>query len=212
MNRRRPVYAWLIAVALPLLGGCAGELFPEPQAPPAVYLLEGGVTQAPRHDPDGPSLGIGAMRSVAGYDGADMLYVEQAHRLQVFAHHRWADSPARMLEPLLVARTEHSGLFSAVSGPGSHARADLRLDSELLYLKQVFDGDGSHIALALRASLMTTRRGRQLASQVFKVEVRANPATPYGGVQAANHAADLLMQEVEDFLRRALAHYHPGQR
>lgn len=199
---------WLLAT-LALLAGCGGELMPRGAAPPAVFLLESADNGATRYNPNGPNLAVSAMRSAAGYDSADMVYVEHTHQLQAFARHRWADSPARMLEPLLVAGAEQSGLFANVSAPASHARAELRLDTELLRLQQVFAADGSRIELSLRASLVDSRRRQLLASQVFRV-IEPAEATPYGGVMAANRATALLITELQAFMARALArNSHP---
>lgn len=203
-HRSLPRLAWLAPALMILLGGCAAELAPRSSEQPAVFLLETPDVPA-RYDPAGPTVRVSPMRSAAGYASADMLYVQHAHQLQSFARHRWADSPARMLEPPLLAAVEHSGLFSAVSGPASHARAALRLDTELLRLQQVFDPRGSQVELVLRATLVDGSRSRLLASQVFRVIEPAEPATPYGGVLAANRATGLLLDELRRFLARALA-------
>lgn len=205
MHARHRLPAWPLILLLALLAGCSGRLLPHTEAPPAVYLLDAGEQQPARLVSGGPTLAISAVASAAGYDSADMLYVEHAHQLQAFARHRWADSPAHMLEPALLASAEHSGLFAAVSGPDSPARAQLRLDTQLLHLQQVFTADGSRVELALRASLVDTRSGKLIASQVIRVIEQAPQATPYGGVMAANRAAGLLMEEVQRFLRRAVA-------
>jgi len=191
----------LLALAL---AGCSGELLPRPDAPSAIYLLEGNSDAAARPNPAGPTLAVSAVRSAAGFGTADMIYVEHAHQLQAFARHRWADSPARMLDPLLVAAAEQSGLFAGVTEPGSLIRTELRLETELLRLQQVFDGGASQVELTLRASLVDTSRSRVLASRVFRVIEPVREATPYGGVLAANRATGLLLGELQVFLGRAL--------
>lgn len=199
----------LVVLLAMTLTGCGADLMQRGAAPPAVYLLEGSEAIEPRLTADGPTLSVSAVRAAAGFNSADMIYVEHTHQLQAFARHRWADSPARMLEPLLVAAAEASGLFAGVAEPGSHARSDLRLDTELLRLQQRFHPDRSEVELTLRASLIDSRSGRVVASQVFRVLEPAVEASPYGGVRAANRAVGLLAGELQAFLSRGVTHYRP---
>lgn len=188
-----------------LLTGCGANLTSRDNAPTAVYLLEGDSDTPARLNPAGPTLVIGAMRSAAGFDSADMVYTEHAHRLEAFARHRWADRPARMLEPLLIDAMTESGLFAGVTGPGSLARADLRLDTELLRLQQTFEAGSSQVELQMRASLVDIAQGRLLASREFRIIEPATEATPYGGVLAANKASRMLMAKLQAFARSTLS-------
>ncbi|HEX22134.1 MAG TPA: hypothetical protein ENH21_01745, partial [Chromatiales bacterium] len=117
-----------------------------------------------------------------------------------YAYHRWVESPSRMLEPLLMRMLEGSGLFSAVLGPDSPARAELQLNAELLYLQQVFSHDSSEIQLALNVSLVDVTRAQQIASQRFSIVEPVTVPTPYGSVQAANRATARLLAALRDFL------------
>lgn len=202
---------WLVLTSSLLLSGCTGKLLPEPEPPAAVFLLEVPTGAATQVNTTGPTLAVGAMRSAAGFDSADMLYREHSYQLQAFAHHRWADAPARMLEPVLVAAAEQSGLFAGVIAPGSHARADLRLDAELVRLQQVFAPDGSRVELTVRAYVTDTGNGELLNSRVFDIAEAANEATPYGGVAAANRATIRLAEQLREFLGAALARYESGR-
>jgi cholesterol transport system auxiliary component len=130
-----------------------------------------------------------------------MAYMEEAHRLDYFAHHRWADSPARMLEPLLIRALESSGLYQAVVQAPTTARFDLRLDTELLRLVQVFEPTESRVELAVRISLLDTEQQRVLVSDVLAETEPATERTPYGGVIAANKAVVRLLEELQRKLR-----------
>jgi cholesterol transport system auxiliary component len=134
-----------------------------------------------------------------------MAYMEEAHRIDYFAHHRWADSPARMLEPLLIHALETSGSFQAVVQAPTTARFDLRLETELLRLVQVFEPTESRVELAVRISLLDTRQQRVLVSDVLAVSEPAAERTPYGGVIAANQAVARLLEELQRILRSSVA-------
>src|SRR3989338_6207209 len=103
------------ALAITLLGGCSTLLPPAPP-PDNIYLLEANPapvrsTPAARRD---LVLAVSMPRARAGFDTAQMVWVRQAHGLEVYSRNRWADTPARMLAPLLVQALERSGAFHAV--------------------------------------------------------------------------------------------------
>jgi cholesterol transport system auxiliary component len=130
-----------------------------------------------------------------------MAYIEEPHRIDYFANHRWADSPARMLEPNLMRALEASGLFQAVVRAPTTARFDLRLDTEVLRLVQVFEPNESRVEVAVRVCLLDTHQQRVLVSDVLEVTESATERSPYGGVIAANRAVDRLLEELQRVLR-----------
>jgi cholesterol transport system auxiliary component len=205
-TRARPLSHLLAALVLTAsLSGCAPGLVAEKTAPPGIYLIDAPdmTPAAPPAEQPKTSISVGTVRSAPGYASTDMIYVTEPHHLQAFARHRWADRPARMLEPVLMNTLEASGLFARVAAPGSQAQARWHLDVELRRLQQVFTGPDSHVELVIRASLLETRQRRQRASQVFRLSIKAEPS-PYGGVLAANEAAALFSEELVQFLRRTL--------
>jgi cholesterol transport system auxiliary component len=134
-----------------------------------------------------------------------MLYVRKAHQLEHFAHHRWADTPAQMLQPLLVAAAEASGRFRAVITSRSRQGVALRLDTELVRLRQDFLQTPSRVELVARLYLFDARSGEALASRLIEIDEPTPDDTPYGGVLAANRAAARLLEDLTAWLRTALA-------
>ena len=205
----RRINLWGVVVgAIVVITACT-PLGPAPSgSAPKVYLLQ---WEHPTHDeptvqlnPACPTILISPSRAAPGYAGAGMAYMEEAHRIDYFAHHRWADSPAHMLEPLLISALESSGLFQAVVQAPTTARFDLRLDTELLRLVQVFEPSESRVELAVRISLLDTQQQRVLVSDVLAVTEPATERTPYGGVIAANKAVVRLLEELQRKLQPAV--------
>ena len=161
---------------------------------------DGGSVQ-PAGAPRRNSLLISPILSTPGFDGSDMAYMRTPHEIEYFANHRWVDSPARMLDPLLVQAAEQSGLFRNVVEPGSGADVDLRLDSKLIYLQQVCRLNPSQLQLALRVTLTDVASARVIASQTLSVSENLQARNPYAGVQAANRAVARLLPELQVFLR-----------
>ena len=194
-----------------LLGGCAPSLLQPPDAVPThTYVLDGmgGDAGPPRRNPRGPDLLVSPMLAAPGFDGSEMAYMRTPHEIEYFAHHRWVDAPARMIDPLLVRAAEGSGVFRSVAEAGSGAEVDLRLDSRLLHLQQVCRLQPSELQLALRLTLVEVASGRVLGERNLSVSEPLEEHSPYAGVQAANRAVVRLMAEVQAFLVDQVARRH----
>ena len=187
---------FLCSCSLPMLEPPSGQ-------PDRNYLLEWHGDTAPAvRTPRRDNLLIGPVLSTPGFDGSDMAYMRTAYQIEYFANHRWVDSPARMLEPLLVRAAEQTGLFHNVVEVGSSADVDLRLDSKLIHLQQMCRLNPSELQLALRVTLTEVASATVIASQTLSVSEPIEERTPYAGVQAANRAVARLLAELQGFLTR----------
>lgn len=189
-----------------LLGGCAPSFMTQSNEPLArTYLLEWQRgSSAPGARRTGPGLLVSPVLSTPGFDSSEMAYLRREHEIEYFANHRWVDAPARMLEPLLVAAAEQTGLFRSVVEAGSHADVQLRLDSRLLHLQQVWRLQPSESQLAMRLALVDIASGRVIGTRTVSIREPFDERTPYGGVQAANRAVAALLSALQDFLAEQL--------
>lgn len=186
-----------------LLSACSTPFNLANNEPLSTYLLEWhGLASTPPYNPTGSTLSISTPLSSSGFGTSQMVYVEEPYRLKAFARHQWVDAPARMLEPLLLAAAEQSGLFHAVTNADVRVSSDLRLDTLLLYLRQVFDDNKSEVQLALRVSLIKNKASQLLGTQVIEVRKPVAERTPYAGVLASNQAVTELLIELQRFLAR----------
>jgi cholesterol transport system auxiliary component len=128
-----------------------------------------------------------------------MAYLSRPYELGYFARHEWADTPARMLLPLLVQALESSGHYRAVISGPSAAQAELRLDTEVLAFQQEFTGPAPEARVALRAQLVDLDSRRVVATRSFEATESAVTPDPYGGVVALNRALDRLLGELQAF-------------
>lgn len=184
--------------AAALLAACTALQPPEPDRA-SLYVLEAppaAGTPRPRRD---LVLEVSAPRARAGFDTPLMAYTERPSALEYFARNRWADTPARMLAPLLAQSLDRAGGFRAVVQAPSAAVAALRLDTELVRLQQDFGVRPSEIRLTLRAQLIDAAAGRVLATAEFDEAEAAPSDDPYGGVIAANRALGRLLGRLADF-------------
>lgn len=220
----------LLPLLVLVLGSGCSSLLPKPAPLPSVYLLDGATgaevgkaaapaaqatiatpatsaapaaPAAPAPAASAPTLLVSAPRASSGLDSRRILYQREPHRLDHFAHSDWADTPARMLAPLIVAALEQSGSFHAVVVTPGTTEAGLRLDTEILRLQQQFDSTPSQVRFTLRAHLVDSRSRRVLAWREFDLRIAAPSDDPRGGVVAANTAVQQAMQQLADFCAQA---------
>jgi cholesterol transport system auxiliary component len=193
----------LLTITPLLLAGCG--LWPQPAADePALHVLEGrpAVVAQTRRE---LVLAVSAPRAVPGYDSAAMVYVRTAHALDHYATHRWADTPARMLGPLLMRALEDTQGFRAVVQAGSGVQADLRLDTEIVSLRHSFLTRPSRVELTLRVQLADVPGRRVLATRYLEVAQDALSDDAPGGVTAANAVIARALALVAVFCTEASA-------
>jgi cholesterol transport system auxiliary component len=146
-----------------------------------------------------PTLIVNPPQAGSGYDSSRIVYTREPHRLEYFAHSEWVDTPARMIEPLIIAAIEGSEVFRAVVSSPSAAAGELRLSTEIVRLRQDFSSTPSRVHFTLRAYIADNNTRRVLAQQEFDVSVVASGDDPRSGVLAANQAVREVLQALADF-------------
>jgi len=157
----------------------------------------------PRAAVTAPTLIVSPPHAAAGFDSQRIMYVRQADQLEYFAHNEWIDTPARMLAPRIVAAIESSGAFRAVVQTPSPAAGEMRLDTEILRLQHEFLSTPSRVRFTLRAYLVESATRRVIAAREFEAAIPAASEDPYGGVVAANHAVQTVLENLSAFCAEA---------
>jgi cholesterol transport system auxiliary component len=195
----------LIAIgAVAALAGCAGNLLPKPPAAPLQHTLDASpVTPGPEQAAaaiDGPTLVVAPLVAAAGYDSPRLVYLRQPQTLEAYAFHEWADTPARLLAPLIVQALQQRGNFRAVLQGPSSGEAALRLETTLLRLHLDHTVQPSHLRLTLRAVLIDTTTRQPLAWREFDARVATPAAGPAAAVAAAGVATQRVLDELAAFV------------
>lgn len=196
---RFAVQAPTAAILALVVGGCS--VLPPAPAADNLYLLEAGTAALPpvaaaRND---LVLAVSMPRARAGFTTEQMIWLHQAHELDAYSRNRWADTPARMLAPLIVQTLERSGAFHAVVQPASGVAAKLRLDTELIRLQQDFTVQPSEVRFTLGAQLVDIATQSVIATAEFDETERCTTEDAYGGVLAANRALERLLVRLAAF-------------
>ena len=210
--------AFAMGLALVLAAGCS-SLLPKPPPQPAFYSLDGAAATRPalaraalpmETERAAPTLIVNPPRATAGFDSQRIIYTRESHRLEYFAHSEWADTPARLLAPLLVAALDDKLAFRAVVMAASVAAGDLRLDTEIVRLQQNFDAQPSRVRFTLRAVMVDNATRRVLAWREFDETVAATRDDPQGGVVAANRAVQTVLHQLASFCVEAAGSWRPA--
>lgn len=165
----------------------------------ATYVLN---TPAPNviHAPRAPiTLLVSLPKASAGYNSQRIAYMMKPYQLNYFTKSFWAESPSRMLQPLIVESLQQTGHYRAVVSVPFSGVYDLRLDTELVQLQQEFFKNPSCVRLVLRAQLLDANTQKIIANREFVAEEISPQENPYGGVIAANRATEKLLQELVKF-------------
>jgi cholesterol transport system auxiliary component len=164
------------------------------------YVLEYSADNAgPALPVDLPVMIITVPRAHSGYNTTKIAYRKQLFGLRYYTKSRWADTPGRMLAPLVAEAMNYTGAFQAQYASPGALSASYRLDSELIDFYQDFTVQPSRMRITLRAQLVSLQDNRVLATQLFDVRETADSEDAYGGVQAANRATAALLQQLADF-------------
>lgn len=142
-------------------------------------------------------------RAQAIYDTTQMAYATQAHQIAYFGRHEWADTPSRMLLPLLVRALQDTRCFNAVVAPPYAYHYTHALRTDLVELLQDFTSQPPTLRLVLRAQLSDDAAGRVIASREFVLREPLSQGTAEAGVIAANTATARALQEVVTFVLAA---------
>jgi cholesterol transport system auxiliary component len=143
---------------------------------------------------------VAVPRARAGFNTPRMGYMLRPHELRYFATSQWADTPARMLAPLLVQVLEQSGQWEAVVQMPTVVQGEYRMELEHLALRHEFFAQPSQVRLQAHIQLIDLRRQCIMGARHFEVLAPAPSDDPYGGVLAANQAVTSLLQEVAGWL------------
>ena len=197
-RRRTPCRAFLVLTSVLLLAGCTG-LSAQPVTSQTIYVLEAQRATKPAQVKRDIVLAVSEPQTRPGFDTPQIAYVQKPHELNYFVTSRWADTPARMLEPLLVQAMEQADSFRAVVQRPGAVPADVRLDTELIRLQHDFVTRPSRVQLTLRAQLIDVRGQRVLAVKQFDESENAASDNAYGGVTAANRAVQRMLDQLVDF-------------
>ena len=146
------------------------------------------------------SILVSLPEGLAGYQTDQMHYVQKPFELDTFVHNSWVSSPANMLYPLITQSLQKTGYFHAVASGPYVDKANYRLDTQIITLHQNFLVKPSVMELVVKVMLTHIEDLRVVSSLVISEHVSCPTDTPYGGVIAANKAAQRFTKHLSAFV------------
>lgn len=134
------------------------------------------------------------------YATTQMAYSTQAYQIAYFTKNDWAETPAQMIQPLILQTLRNTHYFSEVVSPPDFGRHTFVLRSEILELKQDFTSEPAMLQLSMRISLSRDAANQVVAAQELSVSQPLSERNPYAGVVAANEALRKLLRGLAEFV------------
>lgn len=177
-----------------------------------IFLLSGNRPgqertegSAPGRSPAPVTVLVNRPQAQPGFDTPRMAYLPQPREVRYYAFHVWADTPGRMLAPMVVEALEASGCCEMVLQMPGSVPGDIRLDIEDLALGQEFFFTPSVVRLSFRAILVRLRGREVIAARRFEAVEAAPSEDPRGGAAAAGNAARKVLGEISGWVARSIA-------
>ena len=208
-NRAANHLGLFFIVMLPLLTGCSSLLSNQPLQTTTYYsleVIESNAKAAPVLNVDNrlPTIVVDTPKAAAGFDTRRMMYTRHPHQLEYFARNEWVDTPAHMLQTLIISTIEQTGDFNAVLAKYSVVKSGFRLESEIVRLLQIFNDKPSQVQFTLRATIIESATGKVIAQREFDERIQASTDDPVAGVVAANKAVNRVLTNLSAFSHEAV--------
>ena len=170
-------------------------------AAPKIYLFNVPLQTIPAKMQGDKMLLVSIPKAAPGFDTSALIYTNDGYEIKYHDGIQWADTPTRMLLPLLVHYLETSGKFKAVlSATTAPIASELRLGTEILRLQQEFFTEPSQVRLVLRVQLFDMENRQVKATKVFEVIENAVSKDAEGSIFATNEAIVILLNKVVNFI------------
>jgi cholesterol transport system auxiliary component len=192
-----------LALLFQLTTGCT--IFPEPPNQPVrSYLLTFDASPAqawPSCASSGGTLVVNLPREHNGGNPNGIAYLLRPHELRYYSYNQWADSPARLLLPLLVQAMEQTRCWGSVAQAAAALHGDYRLDTTILQWQQEFFPSPSRVRIALRAQLIDIQKRDVTLARRFEAVEEAPSSDAYGAVLASNRAVNRLLGDIAQWIK-----------
>jgi cholesterol transport system auxiliary component len=195
--------AFLLALLFHLASGCT--IFPEPSNQPVTsYLLTFDASPAQAWPSCASSVGtllVNLPREHNGGNSNGIAYLLRPHELRYYSYNQWADSPARLLLPLLVQAMEQTHCWGTVAQAAVAVHGDYRLETTILQWQQEFFPSPSRVRITLRAQLIDIQKLDVAMARRFETVEEAPSSDAYGAVLASNRAINRLLGDIAEWIK-----------
>jgi cholesterol transport system auxiliary component len=188
------------------VAGCLSPRSDSPEIQTYQLSLDGWHSETHADESEGPVLLVSPPQAEPGFETQRMVYIKRPYQLEFFAVNQWAETPVRMVTPLMVQVLNQRGPWRAVIPLPSSVRGDYRLDAYGFLLLQEFIQQPSRVRVTIRTQLIDLKESMIVSTRAFEVVENAPSENAYGGVKAANRAIAALLDQIASWLRQCVQH------
>jgi ABC-type uncharacterized transport system auxiliary subunit len=200
----RPIRLAAIAVLLAgIAAGCGSA------RPVKYYVLDAGAVPTGASSSVYPtSLLVGRVSTSHLYRDDRLVYGSGPVQLGAYSDHRWAQTPADMVQDQLITSLRSSGQYRSVSRLGSTARGDFVVRSSLDALYEV-DQPALVARFAMRAELFDSKAGATVWIGNYSHDEPVNGKNVAAVVEAMNRNVRAGMQQLTTGINQYFADHPP---
>ena len=185
-------------LAIIFLAGCS--VFPPTTSPARKQILSALAETVPQRATRPMTLMVLMPQTRPLYDTLQMAYTSKPYQIDFYSQYEWGETPAQMLQPLLVKTLEDTHAFASVLTPSIHAPYTYTLQTEITELIQDYTTVPATLRLSLRLYLNDGASNKTIASKEISLRDPMNDRTPEAGVTAANTATAKALHEIAEFV------------
>ncbi len=134
------------------------------------------------------------------YATTQMAYTTRAYQIAYFSQNEWAETPSKMIQPLIVMALRNTHYFSEILSPPNFSRHTFTLRTEILELKQDFTSEPAMLQLTMHFYLSREATNQVISTEELSVREPMRERNPDAGVAAANEAMAKILRELACFI------------
>ena len=133
------------------------------------------------------------------YNTKQIAYSLKPHQIAYYAQNQWAETPAQMLQPLLVQTLENTRHFRTIITPPYIGRYNYSLNTQIIEIQQDYTTTVPVMRLVVNVQIIRATTSQVVASKQFAIHIPIQQRSPYAGVMAANRATAILLNRIAEF-------------
>lgn len=188
----------LLIVAAFMISSCS--VFSPVKLPQqSTYVLNRSADNVVKRTSRPITIVVSAPETQPVYNTTQMAYSIRPYQVAYYGQNQWGETPAQMLQPLMVQSLQNTHFFRAVVTPPFLGRYDYMLSTQIIDFKQNFTRSPAVFQLTMSVQLIRSMTNQIVGVKQFVVTVPMTQKSPYGGVIAANIAAQRMLKQIADF-------------
>lgn len=145
-------------------------------------------------------LAINIINNSSIFNTEKIIYTIRPRQIGAFVKHEWADTPAKLLEPVILNRLLQSHVHPVLNNfPGN---AQYILVIQIIKLQQNYYSDAAYAQVQIKADLINNKTKLLISSLNFSGEKQMQAKNPVSGVHTINDLISDFSQQLLVFVNR----------